>query len=150
MAGNLRALSDEELEYINKTYTFELFDFEKNYRNIYKFVEDKLDDTSKKELLDIIDSMSKNEGKFIVVTTNNYQLRKILHSSDESFIISSPKRKITFSVEAINYWINDFKEDYTLIDVQNAINILTVTYQTVNKEEIRKQLERKSSKIKSM
>lgn len=147
MAKNLRALSDDELEFINANYTFEILNFENNYRNIYKFVEDKLDDTTKKELSDMIDYIVKNDSKYISVTTKNCVRRTVLHNINESFLVSTPIRKISFSKEAINYWINDFRDKYTLADVQNAISVLTITYQKVDKNEIKKQLERKTSKV---
>ena len=146
MAKNLRALTDEELDFINDNYVFEVLNFSDNYKNIYEFVKDKLDETTRKELLDMINYMMK-DSKYITVTTKNYQKRTVLHNINESFLISTSLRKVSFSKEAINYWLNDFRDKYTLAEVQNAISILTVTYQKVNKEEIKKQLERKTAKV---
>lgn len=147
MAKNLRALKDEELEYINKNYTFEILNFEKNYRSIFDFIKDKLDETTRQELSDMIEHFVKTDGKYIAVTNKNYMKRTVLHDIHEPFLVSTSLRKVSFSKDAINYWINDFNDRYTLPDVQNAISVLTVTYQDVTKDEIRKQLERKTSKV---
>lgn len=147
MAKNLRALTDDELKWVNDNYTFEILDYSEGYRVIYNYVKDKLNDESQKELKELIDSFVKNNSKYIVVTTKTYNSRKVLHNINEPFLISTSMRKISFSKEAINYWINDFKDEYSLIEVQNAISVLTITYQPVNIDEIRNQLKRKTSKV---
>ena len=50
MAKNLRALTDDELKWVNDNYTFEILDYSEGYRVIYNFVKDKLNDESQKEL----------------------------------------------------------------------------------------------------
>lgn len=147
MAKNLRALTDDELKYVNENYIFEILDYSEGYRVIYNYVKDKLDVNSQKELKGLIDDFVKNNSKYIVVTTKGYNARKVVHNINESFLVSTSLRKISFSKEAINYWINEFKDDYSLVEVQNAISILTITYQPVNVDEIRNQLKRKSSKV---
>lgn len=147
MSKNLRALTDDELKWVNDNYTFEILDYNEGYRVIFDYVKNKLDDKSQKELKELIDNFVKTNSKYIVVTTKTYNSRKVLHNINESFLISTSMRKISFSKEAINYWINDFKDEYSLIEVQNAISVLTITYQPINKEEIRNQLKRKTSKI---
>lgn len=147
MAKNLRALTDDELKYVNENYIFEILDYSEGYRVIYNYVKNKLDVNSQKELKDLIDDFVKNNSKYIVVTTKGYNARKVVHNINESFLVSTSLRKISFSKEAINYWINEFKDEYSLVEVQNAISILTITYQPVNVDEIRNQLKRKSSKV---
>lgn len=111
MAKNLRALTDEELDFIDSNYVFEVL-----------------------------------ENKYIIVSFKGYN-RKVLHDIDKPFLINTSVRKVNISIEAINYWLEDFKDNYSLIEVQNAINVLIVLYQPVNKEEIEKQLKRRTSKV---
>lgn len=87
------------------------------------------------------------EDKYIVVSCNDYN-RKTLHNANKSFILNTSIRHITITLDAINYWKNNFKENYTLMDVQNAINELILTYQDVSIKSLNKQLLRKNSKIK--
>lgn len=111
MAKNIRALTDEELEFIKNKYNFELV------------------------------------GDFICVSTNGYD-RKVLHSIDKPFSINSI-RKVTISKPAIDAWINKFRAmGYSLVEVQNAMSVLIVTWQDITDEEVENQLARKTSKIK--
>lgn len=118
MAKNLRALTDEELEYVNQEYIFDL----------------------------IKDSTGKQQ---IIVSTRSYPNRKTLHDVNNKFIISTKQRKVTISKEAIQLWINEYRPEYSLIEVQNAISTLIVTYQGLGKKVIDEQLERKSSRIEN-
>lgn len=115
MAKNLRALTDEELDFIDSNYKFET-----------------LEGTDGK--------------KYIIVSFNGYD-RRVLHDFDKPFLINTSVRKVNISTDAINYWYDVFKDKYSLIEVQNAINVLIVLYQPVNEEEILKQLERRTSKV---
>jgi len=115
MAKNLRALTDEELNFIDNNYKFETLE-------------------------------DKNNKRYIIVSFNGYD-RRVLHDFDKPFLINTSVRKVNISTDAINYWYNDFKDNYSLIEVQNAINVLIVLYQPVNKEEIEKQLKRRTSKV---
>lgn len=77
------------------------------------------------------------EGNEILVRTT--AIRRIArHPADQPFHINAkPIRKLSFSIEAIDIWkeLLDTKK-YNLIDVQHAVNILTVTYQNVTKEAV--------------
>lgn len=59
--------------------------------------------------------------------------RLTFHNIDRPFTISTPIRKITITLDAINYWIRQ-KDDsgYSLFDIQNTMNLLKVIYQEVN------------------
>lgn len=81
------------------------------------------------------------QGDYIYVSYTEYN-RKVVHSINENFILSTKVRKVTVTKDAIEQWIKYYKDDYSLIEVQNAINILIVTYQPVNKENIDLQLTR--------
>lgn len=117
MAKNLRALTDEELEYVKQEYFFEL----------------------------LTDS---NGNMQLIVYTRSYPNRKTLHDVNNKFILSTPRRKVTISKEAIQLWINEYKDKgYSLIEVQNAISCLIVTYQNLNREDIQNQLDRKTTRI---
>lgn len=108
MAGNLRALTLDELKYFNDRYTFSYI-----------------------------------EG-YILVHCNILN-KKTFHDTNKSFSLKSPVRKVTISKEAIDFWKDNYYEDYSLIEVQNAISSLVITYQEVNKS----QLDRELKKIRS-
>lgn len=118
MAKNLRALTDEELDFIDSNYKFETLE-------------------------------GTNNKRYIIVSFNGYD-RRVLHDFDKPFLINTSVRKVNISTDAINYWYNEFKDKYSLIEVQNAINVLIVLYQPVNSEEILKQLKRRTTKVKSV
>lgn len=90
-------------------------------------------------LNDIYSFKTINDNKDIVVECRHFN-RKTLHSSDSGFIISSKIRKLSITKEAIDYWINHFKDTASLIDVQHAINKLTIMYEDVNLEALKNEL----------
>lgn len=117
MAKNLKALTDEELDYIRNSYQFDVHD------------------------------------KYIVVmcsVNGTMYNRKTLHDIDKPFSLTTKARKITISVQAINMWLEKYKDKYSLIEVQNAINYLIITYQPLTDEEMEKQLKRKSVRIQEI
>ena len=70
-----------------------------------------------------------DEDDNIVATLSNYG-RVTKHDSKKGFSINSDIRKITFSTEAIEFWKELKKEtNYSLVDVQQAYNILTLSYE---------------------
>lgn len=76
----------------------------------------------------------------ILVKLEDYG-RVTAHNANESFNISSKLRKIKISKEAIRLWRDRFMKSASLIDVQNAMNALTIAYQTVDYEDVKTQLE---------
>jgi len=90
------------------------------------------------------------DGDDIVVSNRNYS-RDTRHPKNKSFAINSKIRKVTFSIDAINYWIecvtNDIV-DYSLFDIQQAVNKLYVLYQPINFKSVMKILKTESTKIK--
>lgn len=90
----------------------------------------------------IVDNM-----KYIVVKCKDYN-RMVLHEITHKFTINSPIKRLTISKEAIDLWLNHFN-NYSLIEVQNAINSLIVSYQDLTFDDILSQLARKTLKIKS-
>ena len=86
---------------------------------------------------------------YIVVTSNN---RKTLHDKNNSFSLLLPleRRRIKISTKAIDLWIKKYIEKYSLVEVQNAINTLIVTYQNPNEENIDGQLERTRAKLNNL
>lgn len=83
--------------------------------------------------------------QYIVVKSNNYD-RMVLHDSTKKFTLNTPIKKLSISPEAINLWLTELN-NYSLIEVQNAINALIVTFQDITIEDIKNQLKRKNSKI---
>lgn len=91
------------------------------------------------ELLNDIYTFSTiNDNKDIVVECRHFN-RKTLHSTDSGFIISSKIRKLSITKQAIDYWLEYFK-DTTLINVQDAINKLTIMYKDVNLDTLKDEL----------
>lgn len=76
-------------------------------------------------------------GDFIVTSCAGID-RKILHPINKSFAINTPIRKITISELAIKMWIEHFQSNYNLLEVQNAISSLIVTYQDISVEDVGK------------
>ena len=67
-----------------------------------------------------------------------------VHDIDEDFQIyyKTLNRKITIKKEAVVLWNERFKDSkYTLIDIQNAMNALTIGYQSLDYEDVKNQLE---------
>lgn len=111
MAKNTRALTDDELKYINDNYLFELKD------------------------------------DLILVSFKGYN-RKTVHSVHEPFSINAKPRLVKITQKAIDLWVNKYLKKYSLIEVQAAINRLTVTYQDLTDVEISQQLEKTHENIK--
>ena len=117
MAKNLKALTQEELDYIKDSYQFDVYD------------------------------------KYIVVSCSvngTMYNRKTLHDIDKPFFLTTKVRKITITVQAINMWLEKYKDRYSLIEVQNAINFLIINYQPLTDEEMEKQLKRKGVRIQEI
>lgn len=87
-----------------------------------------------------------DEDDNIVVTLSNYG-RVTKHDSKKGFSINSDIRKITFSIDAIELW-KELKEESecSLIDVQQAYNILTLSYEIPTIDSIKRLI--KSGRIK--
>ena len=78
---------------------------------------------------------------FILVKFKNYG-RFVAHPINESFDIASKVRKIKISKEAIKLWSEKFKDTtFSLVDVQNAMNALTISYQATDYNEVKNQLD---------
>ena len=86
--------------------------------------------------------------EYIIVSKKDYN-RKVLHEFNECFDLNTSVRKIRINPDAMKYWAENFKDKYTLVEVQNAINILSITYQKVNLENLVSQLEKGCIKINS-
>ena len=111
MAKNVRALTKDELDFLNSKY---LFEYVQGY----------------------------------VVTSCAGFGRKVMHDINQGFSLNTPIRKIKITKDAIDFWINEFKDEYTLLDVQNAISSLIVTYQDISLDDIKTVLQRKDSLVK--
>lgn len=76
--------------------------------------------------------------------------RKTAHDIDKPFHINAKKiRKVCFSIEAINIWRELYHDGLpTLLQVQQAVNKLTITFQKVNTENVRKILSGQDIRIK--
>lgn len=110
--------------------------------NVHVLSEDELRTFKEKYIIELVDNQ-------ILVKFPNYK-RVTFHDADKPFAINAKKfRKICFSLDAIETWKKFVKQKnkYTLFDVQNAINILYVTYQTIDEKNIIKVLERYDQKI---
>lgn len=88
-------------------------------------------------------------GDSVLVKTGN---RHTLHSKDTGFSLLLPigRRRIKITPKAIGLWLDGYKNKYSLIEVQNAINTLVVTYQSVTAENLSGQLKRTRSKLDNL
>ena len=77
----------------------------------------------------------------ILVTFNGYG-RIVAHPLNEDFSISSKIRKIKITKEAISLWQKKFQNtDFNVVNVQNAMNALIISYQGTDFNDVKKQLE---------
>lgn len=146
MAKNIKALTDDDFEFINGTYQFRLIN-SIDYDNFIKVANQMVDsgELSEKVLKELIDSFNKKD--YIATSCAGYD-RTVLHDINKSFSINtSIKRKISISEKAINLWLKKYLNKYSLIEIQNAINTLLVTYQDLTDDNISSQLERKKARI---
>lgn len=81
--------------------------------------------------------------------------RLTLHPIDQKFFINGlidkkPYRKITFTPDAMGIWKELIKDgkDLNLVDVQQAVSKLRVTFQNITKENVLNILEGKDIRIK--
>lgn len=81
--------------------------------------------------------------------------RVTLHPMDEKFSINAlvnkkPYRKVTFTPEAMHIWKDLWSEnkDYHLIDIQQAVSKLHITFQVVNKDNVLSILQGKDIRIR--
>lgn len=91
------------------------------------------------------------EPGYVVVKLHDYG-RSTKHPDDRPFHINSTIRKLIFSVDAINIWkqlYDDEKTRTSLIDIQHAVNSLSVMYQPVNLDTVKKFM-KDSVKIKKI
>lgn len=87
----------------------------------------------------------------IVVRTKNYN-RLTKHPVNEPFHINAKGiRKVCFNMNAIDIWKNLYKDGKpTLIEVQQAVNKLTITFQKTTEENVKKILAGHDIKIKKI
>lgn len=85
-------------------------------------------------------------GDYIIVRANN---RSTAHPSNKGFSLLLPleRRRVKITPKAIAIWEKNYVGKYSLLEVQNAINVLTVTLQPASEDEIGSQLIRARSKI---
>lgn len=78
---------------------------------------------------------------FILVKFNSYG-RTVAHPVDEDFFIASKIRKIKISKEAIKLWMTKLQNsEYSVVDVQDAMNALTISYQPTDFDDVQSQLD---------
>ena len=68
----------------------------------------------------------------------------------KSFSLKSPLRKVTIQKDTMKWWKERYMEDYTLIEVQSAINNLIITYQDVNESQLDRELKKLKSKYNNL
>ena len=72
----------------------------------------------------------------VIVSIEGYN-RITLHDIDKPFTINSKIRKVTFTTEAINLWRQIDLSDCSLLDIQQAVNYLILSYQEVNLKNVK-------------
>lgn len=77
---------------------------------------------------------------FLVMKFKNYG-RFVAHPINEDFNISTEVRKIKITKEAMKLWKEKFMDtDVNVVDVQNAMNALTISYQATDYDDVKNQL----------
>ena len=85
----------------------------------------------------------------LILVKSKGMKRVIAHDKKEKFSLSSKIATIAISPLAIQNWEYNFKGEYTLLEVQNAINKLIVMYQEPQTNDISRLLRRKITEIKT-
>lgn len=69
----------------------------------------------------------------IIVRLRHYN-RMTAHPKDKAFHINSKIRKVCFSLDAIELWllIRESHKNYSLFDVQQAVNTAYITYRPID------------------
>lgn len=100
-----------------------------------------------KFIMDRYDFQSTEFG--VLVVTNG---RRTLHDFDKSFSLLLPleRRRIKITKKAMDLWNEKYLDKYSLIEVQNAINTLAVTFQPVADYTIDEQLKVTRSKLNNL
>lgn len=80
-------------------------------------------------------------GDLILVKTRNIN-RTTVHPIDKGFSLRmSNSRRLNISSQAVKIWIDRFKDSkYSIIDIQNAMNALIISYQNLRYEDVISQL----------
>lgn len=92
------------------------------------------------------------DGDEILVKFHHYG-RVTRHDANKPFHINAKKiRKVCFNVQAIEIWksMQSDKKVPTLLSVQQAVNKLTITFQPVNVDTVRKLLFESDIKLKNI
>lgn len=84
---------------------------------------------------------------FIIVSNTDYT-RLTCHDINKKFSLNTKVKKVTITPQAIEIWKNcrnkdTGKSDFTLFEVQDAINSLILTYQQPIEEYVKKELQRR-------
>lgn len=89
-----------------------------------------------------------------VIVGNYENSRETYHSCKQNFSINSrknPKRKFTISTISMDMWkqiLNRNEKEYTLLDIQNVVNLLQITEQQVTVDNVLLSLRSKKMQIK--
>lgn len=91
------------------------------------------------------------DGNDIIVKLRHYN-RVTKHPKDKAFHINSKIRKVCFSLDAIELWlsIRDSHKNYTLFDVQQAVNTAYITYRPINVTNVLSILKNPTFKIQNL
>ena len=78
---------------------------------------------------------------FAIVSCSLRPSRKTYHSFGSDFTIYSPRLKLTTKIttQAMNVW-KDLEFEPSLFNVQNAVNILNITCNSINAQNVKKLL----------
>lgn len=85
----------------------------------------------------------------ILVTSKNFN-RITPHKVDENFTVNAQIRKVKIDASSVKLWNEYFKEKYSLFEVQNVVNILTVLHQKIDLESVEKLLKNPNVSVRQM
>lgn len=86
------------------------------------------------------------ENDKVIVSIIGYN-RSTVHNGNETFHINAKFRRVTISAEMIEIW-KQLSFEFNLLDVQQAINTLYISYQEVTVDSVKKMIEQKKLRLK--
>lgn len=112
--------------------------------NIKLLTPAQLDKLNEKYIFDVDDEN-------IIVRLRNYN-RITKHPKNKTFHINSKIRKVCFSLDAINIWlsIRESYKNYSLFDVQQAVNTAYITYRPIDIQNVLTLLKNPTFKIQTL
>jgi len=102
---------------------------------------------TKDELKEFNSYSVETRNRNLYITPSNWN-RTTVHPMNKDFIVQSKSRKIILHTYSMKIWSKYFKNEYSVFDIENAINTLTILYQDITNENIVKILQKENLQIR--